>query len=106
MKVFGFAVDPKTFLVSHAIKEGDVITCYDLSGFAGNWKLQPEGVFFESISGEVLCSETCKKANEYCKNLRENKMRSHLKDGLCLACTTPEMKTVKFTCSPVCRNYK
>lgn len=65
--IHGFVVEPHKnnfWLVSPATKEGDIVTCHDLSGFLGSWKMKENGEFIPSISGQSLCSLTLKAANE------------------------------------------
>jgi hypothetical protein len=75
--VYGFTVEPHKndyWLVSAATKDGDVITCHDLSWFGGSWKMKERGIFIASISGSVLCEQAMSEANNlaYQKN-QENK---------------------------------
>lgn len=74
--VYGFAAEPngKYWLISPATKSEDGITCHDLAGFLGHWKLKEGGVFFPSISGESLCNATLSKAQEYVNQQKENKI--------------------------------
>lgn len=69
-KVFGFVAEPHragVYFVSAACKEGDEITCHDLSGFLGSWKMRTGGVFFPTVSGDTLCSEAMQMANDYAR---------------------------------------
>jgi hypothetical protein len=50
-EIFGFVSEPHRngeHLVTHAINEDGVVTCHDISGFAGSWKMKDGGVFFET----------------------------------------------------------
>lgn len=67
-ELFGFVAEPHRngyYLVSPATKEGDKVTCYDLSGFLGSWEMKVGGIFFESISGENLCNHTMQTAQAF-----------------------------------------
>ena len=65
---YGFAVEkhgPTWFVFPASRTDSCLTQCHDLSGFMGSWDMKPGGVFFESISGETLCSETMKIAQSY-----------------------------------------
>jgi hypothetical protein len=69
-EVFGFVAEPhrnNCYFVSAATEEGDKVTCHDLSGFLGSWKMREGGVFFPTVSGETLCKEAMQMANDYAR---------------------------------------
>lgn len=69
-KVFGFVAEPhrnNVYFVTPACKEDGTVTCHDLSGFLGSWKMREGGVFFPTISGDTLCEEAMQMANDYAK---------------------------------------
>ena len=71
-KEFGFVSEPHKHsyhLVSPATKIDGEITSHDLSGYLGSWPMKEGGVFFASISGEAICTETMKLANEYARKI-------------------------------------
>ena len=70
--IFGFAVEkhgPTWFVIPASREEGNITRCHDLSGFAGSWDMKSGGVFFESISGETLCSKTMEVAQTYANEM-------------------------------------
>jgi hypothetical protein len=65
--IYGFVVEPHKnglWLVSPATKEDDAVTCHDLSGFLGSWKMKESGEFIPSVSGESCCGLTLNLANK------------------------------------------
>lgn len=69
-EVYGFVAEPHRnnyYLVSPAAQEGVEVTCYDLSGFLGSWKMKEGGVFFPTISGDTLCEQAMNMAYAYAK---------------------------------------
>ena len=76
-KVFGFVAEPHRngyFLVSRpATKDGETITCHDLSGFMGSWCMKTGGVFFESENGDSLCCVALAKAQQYADAKSKNR---------------------------------
>lgn len=77
---YGFVSEPHRngyYLVSPASKEGDEITCHDLSGFLGSWKMKTCGVFFPSVSGETLCAEAMSAANIYAQEKNRRLLITH-----------------------------
>lgn len=67
-KVFGFVAEPHKngkYLVSPAYREGGEVTCCDLSGFSGSWRMKCGGEFFPTVSGDVLCQEAMNMAVDH-----------------------------------------
>jgi hypothetical protein len=79
MEIFGFVAEPHRnnyWMCSPATKDTDTetITCHDLAGFCGSWKMKENGIFFECESEDIFCPKTMKKASDYCKEKNmENK---------------------------------
>lgn len=70
MKRYGFVAEPhKSWIASPASEVDGVVTCHDLSGFLGSWKMKNGGVFFPSERNEAMDDEAMKKALEYCKEM-------------------------------------
>lgn len=88
-KVFGFVAEPHRdnhYFVSAACQEKDEVTCHDLSGFLGSWKMRVGGVFFPSISGETLCKEAMQMANDYAREknaVNEDKLAKRILQNEC-----------------------
>lgn len=67
-ELYGFVAEPNRnncYFVSAATKEGEEVTCHDLSGFLGSWKMREGGIFFPTVSGDTLCKEAMQMANDY-----------------------------------------
>ena len=71
MCIYGFVSEPHgdKWLVTPATKEGDTITCHDVSGFLGSWAMKGGGVFFEEEGGGCFCDIALQKALSHAKEL-------------------------------------
>lgn len=69
MEKFGFVAEPHNgnWQASPATKNNSEVTCYDLGGFLGSWKMIEGGVFFESQENKALDYEAMQMALNHCK---------------------------------------
>lgn len=69
MQIYGYSVEPYygLFVISSATKNNDLITCHCPLGIFESWKMQDDGVFFQSKSGEIFCKEAESKAIQYAR---------------------------------------
>ncbi|QCQ59082.1 hypothetical protein HOV44_gp004 [Rheinheimera phage Barba5S] len=73
---YGFVAEPHRnghYFVNAATSTSGEVTCYDLAGFLGSWKMKDGGVFFPSVSGESFCPITLKKAQDYATEVNNDK---------------------------------
>ena len=73
---FGFVAEPhKTWLCSPAtldLTTGE-ITCHDLSGFIGSWKMKEGGKFFPCVTDSTLCPDAMQAAQDFCDKMNTGK---------------------------------
>ena len=66
MKKYGFAVEPnRRWSVTPATQEDGIVTCHDISGFMGSWKMNEGGRFFECPDGDILNQATLEEAQSF-----------------------------------------